>query len=212
MNAKLASVPLLALMALAMSGCTLTSDNPVSDPEKGTVDDALLGKWQVSASPKSLIRAKTIIVEKMAKAGYPPGAMTLTLISSDEEKPRTSSVWVCLSSELKGRRFASILIPHPNVDDPKNLPTWETLRGYGNKYLIYRYDVEAKKWTVYDADERALGKAAKKAKIGGELSEGSPKWRTILHFNETTASLAEFLASDEAEKAFYKFEVYERVR
>jgi hypothetical protein len=68
------ALPLLACAALALAGCPLVSDQPLSDPEAARVDPALLGAWNTKDEETGESRTLTFLpFDEHELVGFAPG-------------------------------------------------------------------------------------------------------------------------------------------
>lgn len=193
---------ILAALALALPACTISSDNPPSDPERTKADAELLGTWEIpDPDPQAFCKALTI--EKLSRPGYPAGAMKVTVVPRDPaERP---IVAVCFSTELEGKKFAYCCTVA--AEEAEHFPTWDHLRTKG--YGIYKYEVRAKELTLWGGST-GLARAVEAGKLKGKWAGGP--YYSYIRLTDTTANLAKFLSSAEGDAVFAKEGILKRVK
>jgi hypothetical protein len=194
---------MFSALVFAVPACGISSDNPLSDPQKAKVDEELLGTWE-NPNPDPASFCKTLTVEKLSLPGYPPGALKLTMKPRDASQP--AKIGVCFCTELNGRKYAYHC--GPLVDDGKQLPTWEKLvvSGYG----IYKYRVSGGSLTLWGGGGSTFAKAVEAGKVKGKWAGGP--YYSYIQLTDTTANLAKFLSSDEADALLGEEGVLKRVK
>ena len=171
---------LLLGLALLSAGCVIHSEAPLSDPDKATPNDKLLGEW-VSPSKDD---PYTLTVTK-APAGCPPGVMTLSF---------PGNYVLFFSSDIKGKTYVNLCGGW--VSSPEKLPTWAKARQ--GPFGIVKYAVEDDSVVLWSHDEPFLQDLVRRGKLKGTIQDtgGKYSWPTAL-LKESTANLAQFVLRED---------------
>jgi hypothetical protein len=170
---------LLLGLALLPAGCYIHSDVPLSDPDKATPNEKLLGKWVSQSNDNPL----TLTVEKAPPAGYPAGVL---MLSFGDENPDNYTLF--FSTELRGKTYVNLCGGW--VRSPAQLPAWDKARK--GPFGIVKYAVAGDIAVVWDHDESLLQESVRRGKLKGIIKKPAPGaygWPFAL-LQESTADLA----------------------
>ena len=185
---------LLGLLVL-LAGC-IDSEAPLSDPDKSTLDEKLLGKWtfEEKGTPPS-----QVIFEKVTAAGYPAGVMAVTMRPLAKNDPQAPQVGFVFRTELKGKTYLNLC--GKMADAPAKVPAWDKVRANG--FNIFKYAVKDDSLTFWFVDDEAPLKAAvTDGTLKGTVRpQGYLDFAPTVRLKDTTANVADFVARED-EKLF----------
>jgi hypothetical protein len=186
-------------LILLIAGCTtISSENPLSDPETSKPDEKLFGEW--TPKEKQTDTYFRLSIKKMGAPGYPAGVMKLILTPFEPAgtpvKGGTIRVGAFFCTELKGKTFINLC--GRCVEEPAKLPAWEKLRGQGFSILKYSATQDTfSNW--YVGDETPLKTAVKNGKLKGMFqAAGAGGFGPTVRVTDTAANLAQLLSNEEA--------------
>jgi hypothetical protein len=184
---------LLLGFALLPAGCYIHSEVPLSDPDKATANEKLLGKWVAQTDVG-------LAVSKPPAEGYPPGVMMLRVGDN-------YTLFFC--TESKGNTYANLCGRW--VLSPAKLPTWDKARK--GPFGIVKFKVADHSLVVWDHDETLLQESVLGGKLKGIIQKPPPGdhgWPTAL-LQESTADLMQFVQRED-KKLFPTKGTLKRVR
>jgi len=185
-------------LILLYAGCTtISSENPLSDPDTSKADEKLLGEW--TPKEKQTDTYLRLTVKKMDAPGYPAGVMKLILTPFEPDgtpvKGGTIRIGAFFCTELKGKRFINLC--GRCVEGPAKLPAWEKLRGQG--FSIVKYSATRDTFSHWHVgDETPLKTAVKNGKLKGMFqAAGAGGFGPTVRVTDTSANLARLLSNEE---------------
>jgi hypothetical protein len=176
---------LLLGLALLPAGCVIHSDVPLSDPDKATPHEKLLGKWLSESKDNPF----TLTVRK-APEGYPAGVLMLSL---SDENP--GNYTLLFTTELKGQTYANLYGGW--VRKPADLPPWDKARK--GPFEIVKYTVEDDTAVLWAPNEKLLQELVRAGKLKGVIQQPEPGTYggPIAVLKEPTCDLVQFVLRED---------------
>jgi hypothetical protein len=176
---------LLLGLALLPAGCVIHSDVPLSDPDKATPNEKLLGKWLSQSRDNPF----TLIVRR-APEGYPAGIQMLSL---NDGNP--GNYTLLFTTELKGQTYANLWGGW--VRKPADLPPWDKARK--GQCGIVNYTVEDDTAVLWPPNEKLLQELVRTGKRKGVIQQPEPGsyGGPIAVLKEPTQDLAQFVVCED---------------
>jgi hypothetical protein len=176
---------LLLGLALLPAGCYVHSDVPLSDPDKATPNEKLLGQWVAQSKDDPF----TVTIRK-APPGYPPGIMMLNF---GNDNPANYTLF--FTTELRGKTYANLCGGWARK--PAELPRWDKARK--GPFVITKYAVAGDTAVVWGHDERLLQDAVRGGKLKGFIQKPAPGsyGSPFAQLQESTADLVQFVLRED---------------
>ncbi len=144
---------LLTCLLVLLAGC-LPSTNPLSDPEKDEIDQALIGTWTSTVSDEQGKKE-----EKLFTVSRPPKGSSVptgVLLEEREEDGKRVKEFI-IPTTVSGVRYYSIPIDHkaaPVRYEPKTGWPKDPIVAFG----IFKYEIKNEKIVVYSVTSSGLSK------------------------------------------------------
>lgn len=163
------------------AGCVIHSEVALSDPEKATQNEKLVGKW-LSESKDNPV---TLTVRK-APAGYPAGVLMLNF---------PGNYTLLFTTELEGQTYANLCGGW--VGKPAELPPWDRARK--GPFEIVKYTVKDDTVFLWHPNDKLLQELVRAGKLKGIFRQPQPGTygEPIAVLREPTQDLVQFVLRED---------------
>lgn len=177
-------VPFALLVAL--TGCFVTSENPVAPPDSAARDAALRGVWLTDSDGEGLVILQILQVEDDEGTGFEG-----LYVGSDKNPEEPEDGWWrlrILAHSVNGLSVMSVrVLEQHSGDDPDDIRGW----------MIFRYQVSGDSLELRMIEEEPVEEAIKAGKLPGKLDDDPhvtatwEQWRDFLQKADTAVLFAD---------------------
>jgi hypothetical protein len=197
----------LAGVCLLMASC-FDSKEPISDPQKATVDPALLGVWRKTNTDNH----GTVQYCHIGRFGDKmPGVLRAIAVTHAKSGFLSGpGEFIFFSSKVGNNRFFNVTTASQQYLHKLTQKGWDASLIQG--YFLFKYELQDDTLTVWGFDKDAKRRAIQAGKIKGMI-EKDKNGNESVHFTDTSEHIAAMLASPDGANLLSKEPIrYQRVK